>query len=91
MTAVLGVCSAKSRPSVQNNHSKGSQWWRRDVWHAQGDDGKTLCGRDSKEYLEIGMMEIDQDFCLRCAKEREASHITDERWKMCFEEPRELV
>jgi len=41
------VCSARPRPSVQNGQSRfGSQWWRRDIYHVRGDEGRTPWGRD---------------------------------------------
>lgn len=47
---MIAVCSPKPRASVQNNHSKGNQHWRRDVYHLRGDGDRTLCGvaRDVK-------------------------------------------
>lgn len=64
---VIGVCSNRPRPSVQNNHSKGSQWWARDIWHVKGDGGKTLCGRGASDWLTIGEIKIDGHCCTRCA------------------------
>ena len=33
----MAVCSARPRPSVQNDRSRlGSQWWRRDAYHLKG-------------------------------------------------------
>lgn len=63
---VHAVCSNKPRPSVQNNLSKGSQYWKRDVWHIRKSGVQTLCGRDSDEWLDIGMAEIDADTCTKC-------------------------
>jgi len=67
---VIAVCSAKPRTSVQNNHARfGSQWWARDVYHIQGEPGRTLCGRDASEWLTIGEIEApDHNCCARCAK-----------------------
>lgn len=59
------VCSNRPRPSVQNNHSKGHQWWVRETHHASLDTGKplyhgakTLCGRDCADWLilDVGPM-----------------------------------
>lgn len=68
MTKHIAVCSAKPRPSVHNNHSKGSQHWARDVYHLAGADNRTLCGRDRSEWLTIGEIEISDDCCVRCAR-----------------------
>lgn len=67
-TNIIGVCSNKPRPMLQNNHSKGGQYWKRDVWHIRASDTNTLCGRDSSEYLNMGEMKPDGDLCARCAK-----------------------
>lgn len=64
---MIAVCSAKPRPSVQNNHSKGSQHWRRDVYHLQGLGHRTLCGRDCSEWLTIGEIDsVDHNCCAMC-------------------------
>jgi len=65
----VAVCSARPRPSVQNNRNRfGSQWWRRDVYHLRGDEDRTLCGRDCSEWLVVGDVDkIDHDCCTRCA------------------------
>ncbi len=66
---VIGICSNRPRPSLQNNHSKGSQHWRRDVWHAKDEhNNRTLCGINSDAFLIIGEIETDNNFCSRCAK-----------------------
>ena len=66
---LVAVCSAGPRPSVHNNHSKGSQFWRRDVWHIRsGDSARTLCGRDCSEWLVMdGVTQPDHNCCTRCA------------------------
>jgi hypothetical protein len=68
---MIAVCSPRPRTSLQNNHSKGSQWWARDVYHLLGEAGRTLCGRDCSEWLTIGEIEPDHNCCVRC-KERAA-------------------
>lgn len=72
------VCSARQRATTQNSsHPKGSQWWGRDVYHAAlaDDKSRTLCGRDSSEWLTINrdvnaeaMADALNDFhfCTRC-------------------------
>jgi hypothetical protein len=65
------VCTANSRPSVHSNRSpKGAQWWARDIYHIQAKaaPGKTLCGRNSSEYLRLTGAEFDVDgnCCVRC-------------------------
>lgn len=72
---LVAICSARPRPSVQNNHSKGGQWWARDVYHLQNIEaatGKTICGRDCTEWLIIGQLDtFDDNCCKRClAKSR---------------------
>jgi len=59
----VAVCSARPRPSVQNDRSRfGSQWRRRDIYHLQGDGSRTLCGRDCSEWLVVGDIDkIDND------------------------------
>lgn len=69
MSEMIAVCSARPRPSVQNNHSKGSQWWARDVYHLRADGRKdrTRCGRDCSDWLVIGPIEeVDGNCCQRC-------------------------
>lgn len=68
MTTVMAVCSNKPRPSLQNNHSKGSQHWRRDVWHIAAAFGLTKCGRVMNDWLVIGQIEIDNDCCKQCVR-----------------------
>jgi hypothetical protein len=46
------VCSARPRPSVQKG-AKGHQWWSRDVFHVESENGRTLCGINSSEWLTI--------------------------------------
>ncbi len=67
---VPGVCSNKPRPMLQNNHSKGGQYWARDVWHIAGscDNKITFCGRDSSEWLVMGELPIDDNLCVKCKK-----------------------
>lgn len=73
METVNLVCSHKPRPSVQNNHSKGNQWWKRDTFHVDGGNGRTLCGVDCREWLSMddprptAAAAIDPDLCKRCA------------------------
>ena len=64
------VCSNRRRPSVQTQ--RGSQWWTRDVFHAAGALGETLCGRDAVGWLAMDPRPreevlADQHFCRRCA------------------------
>lgn len=63
---MIAVCSAKPRPSVHNHHSKGHQYWRREIYHLRGDGQRTLCGRDCSEWLVIGEIEIDHHCCALC-------------------------
>lgn len=64
----VAVCSARPRPSVQNNHSKGPQWWARDVYHISDGHNFTLCGRSHHDWLTIGpIAEVDHNCCKRCA------------------------
>ncbi len=64
----IALCSARPRPSVHNQNSKGNQWWRRDVYHLKGEDKRTLCGIDAGDFLTIGPIDIpDQNCCKRCA------------------------
>lgn len=79
MSKVALVCSARKRAPTQNNHSKGHQWWVRDVHHASLDRLTTLCGRDCGEYLMIEKDLSPQDaiardphnLCTRCNKKLE--------------------
>lgn len=68
--ATVAVCSARPRPSVQNNHTRfGSQWWARDVYHLRRDNdrARTRCGVDCSEWLVIGPIdEVDDNCCVRC-------------------------
>lgn len=66
------TCSARPRPSVQTNHSKGHAWWARDVFHIQRSGITTLCGCDCSEWLRIEPREIsaaieDRSCCKKCA------------------------
>lgn len=65
---VNGTCSNKPRPSLQNNHSKGSQWWSRDVWHIAMTRSQTACNIDCTDWLQMGRMLPDADLCSRCRK-----------------------
>lgn len=71
----IAVCSPRIRPSVQNNRSRfGHQWWKRDVYHLKGADGRTLCGRDCSDWLVIGPVEqIDGNCCTQCAAKTEST------------------
>lgn len=68
LAAVHGVCSAKPRSILQNSHSKGSQYWRKDVWHIRKSGTQTICGVDSSEWLDMGMIVPDNNLCDRCQK-----------------------
>ena len=66
------MCSNKPRPSVHNNHSKGHQFWARDVHHIVNTPSMTtLCSRDASEWLpmEWGVAEAadDRNCCQQCA------------------------
>lgn len=67
------TCSNRPRASVQSSRSKfGHQYWRRDVFHAAGDDSKTLCGVSTDGWLAIETRPAadamgDPHFCNRCA------------------------
>lgn len=71
---VLGICSNKPRPSVQNSRSyqlkTGASRWGRDVWHISGscDNKITFCGRDSSEWLVMGELIPDDNLCISCKK-----------------------
>lgn len=65
----IAVCSPRPRPSVHNGHSKGSQWWRRDVHHLRhvANNQRTRCGIDCSDWLVIGeIQEVDDNCCKRC-------------------------
>lgn len=62
---IVAVCSNRPRPSVQRG-ARGSQWWRRDVWHIAGANGRTLCGVDTADWLTIGETEINESCCAKC-------------------------
>lgn len=65
---LVAVCSMRAPARTQNNHSKGHQWWARDVYHLRADSQKTRCGIDCSEWLVIGPIdEIDYNCCQRCA------------------------
>lgn len=67
------VCSNRPRPSVQSSlTSHGHQFWTRDVFHAAGESGKTLCGRATADWLCLDARPTqdaiaDPHFCQRCA------------------------
>lgn len=67
---MIAVCSARPRPSVQNNRARfGSQWWARDVYHLRrvGSTDRTRCGRDCSEWLVVGQLpEVDDNCCQQC-------------------------
>lgn len=79
---VHGVCSAKTRASTQKG-PKGNQWWRREAWHVRGADGKTLCGRDCADYLDMGDLDPNSDLCTKCNKrlEKQAEEHIRALWK----------
>jgi hypothetical protein len=66
MDGLVAVCSSSSRPSVQRT-GKGNQWWRREVYHLAGIDGKTVCGRDCRDWLSFKIAGTDSNCCVRCA------------------------
>lgn len=71
------VCSNKPRPSVQGDkpnamYKTGAVLWGRDLYHANGHSGKTLCGVNCDEWLKIGPIDAEKakadfNFCKRCA------------------------
>jgi len=72
------VCSAKPRPSVQKG-AKGHQWWSRDVFHVEGQKGRTLCGIDSSEWLTMEKREPqavidDRNCCDRCSSKIQGTY-----------------
>lgn len=84
MIHVIFMCSNKPRPSVQSNSGyknikTGQSVWGRDVYHAADaeDKSRTLCGRDSSEWLTfsdghtIADAMADFHFCTRCKKKLE--------------------
>lgn len=69
---MIAVCSARPRPSVQKG-AKGSQWWRRDIWHISDGHNFTLCGHAHHDWLTIGELEAtDAHCCQRCARKAAA-------------------
>lgn len=72
-TTYMLVCSNKP-PLVMHRSGKtgGGQWWKRDVFHVFAGESKTFCGRNSREWIEIGLKEkskilADGMCCSRCA------------------------
>lgn len=71
-TTIKLVCSNKARPSVQSNSRRmGHQWWKRDVFHADAGNGRTLCGVNAADWLKIETLPVaqvvaDDNFCARC-------------------------
>jgi hypothetical protein len=67
------VCSNKPRPSVQKG-AKGHQYWRRDVFHlSYAGNTRTLCNRDSGEWLLMRGLTSQEafgspDLCARCKR-----------------------
>ena len=79
MNTIRPACSNKPRPSVRNNHSKGHQHWKRDIYHALKSGMTTYCGIDASDFLRMDEMPIasaraEHNFCQRC--ERQCSAIT---------------
>lgn len=71
---VIGVCSNKPRPSVQNNYTGPRGFtavYGRDPWHVKGENGRTLCGINSSEWLTIGDLKPDGHLCHRCRRKLE--------------------
>ena len=74
-TTFNAVCSNKLRPSVQGGsgmNKTGACLWGRDLFHAAGIGGRTLCGVRSADWLTIGPMNTDKamadgNFRKRCA------------------------
>jgi hypothetical protein len=69
---VRPTCSARPRASVQNNRSKGHEWWAREPFHIQKSGIATLCGRDCSEWLRLDPRDAqealeDRNCCRRCA------------------------
>ena len=70
------VCSLNPRPALDRGGKRGGgQWWKREVHHLAV-NGRTLCGRDSSEWL---VMDIDLDdamiskgLCVRCESKAHA-------------------
>lgn len=74
-TSLIGVCSRKPRPSLQSNRGDpaatsktGHCFWGKDVWHIRKTDERTVCGRNSSDYLNIGEMKPDWHLCEVCAR-----------------------
>jgi hypothetical protein len=64
---MLAVCSARPRAQTHSNSKFGNQWWLREVYHLEGANKRTLCGRDSSDYLTVGEMDdLDDNCCVRC-------------------------
>lgn len=74
---VAAVCSARPRPSVQKG-AKGHQWWKRDVWHIDRGDRRTMCGINASEWLTIGEIEINESCCVKCRQVYLAVHLPGE-------------
>jgi len=66
------TCSNRPRPSVHSNAtSHGNQHWSRDVFHAAGTKGKTLCGTSADGWIAMGTVTAasitaNHHLCHRC-------------------------
>jgi hypothetical protein len=78
-TTLSFVCSNRPRPSVQHGrtwgYKTGAALWGRDVYHARGDENRTLCGRVANDWLTLDDGDLtkekalaDDNFCHQCAK-----------------------
>lgn len=70
--ALHAVCTLKRRASTHNSHSKGHQWWTRDVHHlSETTSPMTLCGRDATGWIDvegdINDLASSLNCCVRCA------------------------
>lgn len=59
------ICSLAPRPSVHNNHSKGHQYWKREVHHVKM-GLKTLCGRKAQGWLAFEADVNTPGLCEKC-------------------------
>lgn len=70
MQRLKATCSNRPRTPLANDHSKGHQWWLREVYHLRlAGAQRTLCGVDCSEWLDMEMPpELGSDCCIKCAK-----------------------
>lgn len=80
ITNIIGVCSYKPRPSLQSGRdpaslsTTGHAFGGKDVWHIRKSDSKTVCGRNSSEWMNMGEMKPDWHLCEVCARKAGLPH-----------------